>query len=96
MEEYATLVVHNNWDLVPHPLGSNVVTSKWVFRHKFHADNSLERYKARWVCCAITKQPGIDYDRTFNLVVKPRLQCPLAGCRFISSTSRMPFFMAHS
>jgi hypothetical protein len=24
-----------------------VVTGKWIFKHKFHTDGSLDRYKAR-------------------------------------------------
>jgi hypothetical protein len=27
-EEFAALIANNTWDLVPHPVGSNVVTSK--------------------------------------------------------------------
>jgi hypothetical protein len=54
MEEYATLVTNNTWDSIPHPPSSNVVMSKWVFKHKFHVEGSLECYKARWVCWGFT------------------------------------------
>jgi hypothetical protein len=46
-QEYAALVGNNTWDLVPRPPHSNVVTGKWIFKHKFNVDGSLERYKAR-------------------------------------------------
>jgi hypothetical protein len=50
---------------------ANLVTGKWIFRHKLHADGSLDRYKARWVLRGFTQRPGFYYDETFSLVVKP-------------------------
>jgi hypothetical protein len=70
-EEYTALMDNNTWDLVPRPANANVVTGKWIFKHKFHADASLDRYKARWVLRGFTQRPGIDYDETFSPVVKP-------------------------
>ena len=70
-EEYGALLSNNTWDLVPRPLSANVVTSKWIFHHKFHADGSLNRYKARWVLRGFTQRPGVDYDETFSPVIKP-------------------------
>ena len=70
-EEFAALVSNHTWDLVPRPPGSNVVTGKCVWVHKFKADGSLDRYKARWVARGFTQQPGVDYDETFSPVVKP-------------------------
>jgi len=46
-EEYDALLMNHTWDLVPRPPQSNVVSGKWVFKHKFKADGTLERYKAR-------------------------------------------------
>ena len=48
-EEFVALLLNNTWDLIARPSQANVVTGKWFFKHKFHADGSLERYKARWV-----------------------------------------------
>jgi len=70
-EEYAALLSSNTWDLVPRPFGANVVTGKWIFRQKFNADGSFDRYKARWVLRGFTQHPGVDYDETFSPVVKP-------------------------
>jgi hypothetical protein len=70
-EEFAALIANNTWDLVPRPVGSNVVTGKWIFKHKFNSDGSLERYKARWVLRGFTQRPDVDYDETFSPVVKP-------------------------
>jgi hypothetical protein len=69
-EEYAVLLANHTWDLVPCPPSTNVVTGKWLFRHKLTSDGSLDRYKARWVLRGFTQRPGVDYDETFSSVVK--------------------------
>jgi hypothetical protein len=71
LEEFNALLQNNTWDLVARPVGSNVVTGKWIYRHKFHPDGSLAHYKARWVLHGFTQQAGIDYGETFSPVVKP-------------------------
>ena len=83
---------NNTWSLVPHPPGVNLVTGKWIFRHKFHADGSLDRYKARWLLRGFTQCLDIDYYDTFNPVVKPAIVCTVLSLalslrtgRFISS-----------
>jgi hypothetical protein len=58
------------WELVPRPRGSNVVTDKWVFTHKFLSDGTFDRYKARWVLRGFTQRHRVDYDETFSPVVK--------------------------
>jgi histone deacetylase 1/2 len=70
-EEYSALLANNTWELVPRPSGSNIVTGKWVYRHKLRSDGSLERYKARWILRGFTQRPRIDFDETFSPVVKP-------------------------
>ena len=70
-EEHAALLRNHTWDLVPRPPRANVVTGKWIFKHKLQADGSLERYKARWVLRGFTQRPGVDFDETFSPVVKP-------------------------
>jgi hypothetical protein len=67
---YSALLANNTWDLLPLPPRANV-TGKWVFKHKFKADGSLERYKARWVLRGFTQRPGVDFAETFSPVVKP-------------------------
>ena len=70
-DEFEALQQNNTWTLVPKPPGVNIVSGKWVFRHKFHSDGTLARYKARWVCRGFSQQHGIDFDETFSPVVKP-------------------------
>jgi hypothetical protein len=48
-DEFQALIDNGTWRLVPRPPGANVVTGKWIYKHKYHSDGSLARHKARWV-----------------------------------------------
>jgi hypothetical protein len=41
-EEYDALITNNTWDLVPRLVGSNIITGKWIFKHKFNSDGTLK------------------------------------------------------
>lgn len=70
-DEINALLKNNTWSLVPpSPLHASV-GCKCVFRIKRHSDGRLERYKTRLVAKGFHQQPGIDYNKTFSLVVKP-------------------------
>ena len=56
--------------LVPRPRGKKVVKLKWVFRIKFNADSSVEKYKARIVAKGFSQVQGEDYDQTFSPTVR--------------------------
>nr|GEW21127.1 ribonuclease H-like domain-containing protein [Tanacetum cinerariifolium] len=64
-DEYNALVKNGTWILVPRPAGINFVQSMWLFKHKFHADGSLSRYKACLFANGSSQQLGIDCDETF-------------------------------
>nr|GFC07862.1 ribonuclease H-like domain-containing protein [Tanacetum cinerariifolium] len=70
-DEYNALVKNGTWILVPRPAGINFVRSMGLFKHRFHVDGTLSRYKARLVANGSSQQLGIDCDETFSLVVKP-------------------------
>ncbi|GJU08396.1 ribonuclease H-like domain-containing protein [Tanacetum coccineum] len=71
LDEYNALITNEMLVLVPRPANANVVRSMWLFKHKFNADGTLSRYKARLVANRRSQQQGIDCDKTFSLVVKP-------------------------
>jgi hypothetical protein len=69
-DEYHALVAIKTWSLIPRPSTANLISGKWVFKHKFHSDGTLSRYNAHWVTRGYSQQPNIDYNETFSLVVK--------------------------
>nr|GEV07939.1 retrotransposon protein, putative, Ty1-copia subclass [Tanacetum cinerariifolium] len=70
-DEYKALIDNKTWVLVPRPPNVNIVRSMWLYKHKYKADGSLSRYKARLVANGLSQQQGIDCDETFSPVVKP-------------------------
>nr|GEZ72942.1 ribonuclease H-like domain-containing protein [Tanacetum cinerariifolium] len=70
-DEYNALIKNKTWTSVPRPEGANIVRCVWLFRHKFLADGTLSRYKARLVANGSTQVEGVHVDETFSLVVKP-------------------------
>jgi hypothetical protein len=70
-EEFDALQRNNTWQLVPRPRHANVITLKWVFKHKFHPDGTLDRHKARWVVRGFRQREGVDFHDTFAPIVKP-------------------------
>ncbi|GJT47462.1 ribonuclease H-like domain-containing protein [Tanacetum coccineum] len=70
-DEYNALVKNGTWILVPRSTSVNMVRSMSLFKHKFHADGTLSRYKARLIANGSSQQLGVDFDETFSPVVKP-------------------------
>ncbi|GKB14006.1 ribonuclease H-like domain-containing protein [Tanacetum coccineum] len=72
-DEYNALVKNGTWLLVPRPAGVNMVRSMWLFKHKFHADGTLNCYKARLVANGSSQQLGVDFDKMFSPVANQPL-----------------------
>jgi hypothetical protein len=68
--EFQALIKNETWRLVPPRPGLNLIDSKWVLKTKCHSDGSIESYKACLVAKGFNKWYGMDYEDTFNPVVK--------------------------
>ena len=76
-EEMNTLAENETWDLVDAPKGVNPIGCRWVYKIKYNTDDSVNRYKTRFVSKGYAQQHGIDYDETFAPVVKMTTVCVL-------------------
>ncbi|GKB41126.1 ribonuclease H-like domain-containing protein [Tanacetum coccineum] len=79
LDEYNALITNETWVLVPHPANVNVVYSIWLFKHKFNADGSLSRYKARLVTNRRSQQQESKLGSDGDPVSDPTLYRSLAG-----------------
>ncbi|WCJ44110.1 Retrovirus-related Pol polyprotein from transposon RE2 [Euphorbia peplus] len=70
-DEYNALIENKTWVLVPRPSDANILRSWWILRHKFNADGTFKRYKARFVGNGSNQLVGVYCGETFSPVVKP-------------------------
>eukprot|EP00253_Pinus_taeda_P015252 PITA_15252 len=79
VEEYNSIMVNDVWEVVPRPQDRSVVGSRWIYKIKYAADSSVEKYEARFVAKGYAQKEGIDYEETFALVA--RLKKALYGLK---------------
>jgi hypothetical protein len=56
------------WEIVPRPKEKSMVTSKWVYKIKHATDESVDKYKARFIARGLSQKEGEDYDETLSPV----------------------------
>jgi hypothetical protein len=70
VEEYESIMQNDVWEVVPRPDGKPVISSKWIYKIKYVADGSIEKYKARFVARGLSQREGVDYSETFAPVAR--------------------------
>jgi len=58
------------WEFTTLPPGKKALGCKWVYKTKYHADESIERYKARLVVLGNNQVEEEDFRETFASVAK--------------------------
>ena len=49
MEDYVSIMKNDAWGIVSRPEGKLVMSSRWIFKIKYVVDDSVEKYKVRFV-----------------------------------------------
>jgi hypothetical protein len=71
--EIDDLLSNNTWDLIIRPKNSLIIKGRWVLNKKFNLDNTIKKYKARWVAKGFLQKYNINYKETFASTSKPTI-----------------------
>jgi len=69
-QEIATLEANNTWEITELPPDKKAISSKWGYKIKFKLDDTVERFKARFVVRGFDQTPDEEYSNTFSPIAK--------------------------
>jgi hypothetical protein len=64
-KEYPSIMKNDVWEIVPRPKEKSMIISKWVYKIRHVVDESMDKYKARFIDRGFSQKEGEDYDETF-------------------------------
>ena len=63
-EEMQALSKNEKWDLVPHSPHKKAIGCRWVYKVKYNAGGSVNRYKDGLVAKGYAQTHSVDYEQT--------------------------------
>lgn len=69
-QEFAALEANKTWEIVDLHPGKKAIRNKWVYKIKYHADGTMDKFKAILVAKYYTQKYGIDFHDIFSPVAK--------------------------
>ena len=71
--EVDDLIKTNTQNITNKPNNINVIKGRWVLSKKLNLDNTIKKYKARWVAKGFLQKYNINYKETFASTSKPSI-----------------------
>jgi hypothetical protein len=64
------LKINKTWTQHILPSGHKPITCKWIFKIKYKANGTIQKYKVCFIASSFTQVLGVDFGETFSHVVK--------------------------
>jgi hypothetical protein len=71
--EIEDLLKSNTWHIMIKPNNTSIIKSRWVLNKKYNLDNTIKKYKARWVAKGFLQKYNINYKETFANTSEPSI-----------------------
>lgn len=69
-DKFQSLQKNHTWTLSDLPAGKRPISCKWVYKVKYKADGTLDKYKVHLVARGFSQKEGIDYEEIFAPTTK--------------------------
>ena len=71
--EVDDLIRSNTWDITIKPSNIPIIKGRWVLSKKYNLDNTIRKFKARWVTKGFLQKYNIYYKEHFASTFKTSL-----------------------